>query len=353
MLLLVMSLGLVALLMGKAADPDTWRRLGFDSRPKSADSAANSDMPPESPTEYDTRVRPLSRPPLPIDTFIIGDGDMEKDEAEPPQADGDFPGLIHRYLSDVRDHTPFRRTEQDAWFHLLDVLREADAEQLEQRSLGNVGFVQLFEQPETYRGKVVTTRGLVKRNFDVHPGRNDRGFDQQIHQLWLFPEGGPRSPIVVYSLDVPPGFPSSRLKDDEFRNIAERVEVTGFFFKNWAYPAGKQILTAPLIVAKQIDWQPAPDLSEPSRSPNYWYRFVLIVVAVGAAISVAGVLWIQWAMRNWALPKRLSPSDTTATLRKLESEPVEPSDFESLANLDREDPSVSDEDGSGGEAPDR
>ncbi|NIP86075.1 MAG: hypothetical protein GTO03_11110, partial [Planctomycetales bacterium] len=73
-----------------------------------------------------------------------------------------FPGVDAGALADVKDHSPFIEGPR-AWFNLLEVLQNNSSQLIHQSSTGDVTFVQLFEQPEVYRGQLVTIRGTVKR----------------------------------------------------------------------------------------------------------------------------------------------------------------------------------------------
>jgi hypothetical protein len=329
LLLMVMTLGLVVFLMFQAAKPSTWAWLWAGARGGATQNATQRE---ETPAYYDTRVRPTSPQRLPLDTFLSPAEKTAKGDAE-----GEFfPGVEPSLLAEVRDHTVFRAAESEAWFHLLGVLQEADEAALEKESLGPVGFIQLYEQPDTYRGKLITLHGAARRAFDLQAPPNDYGIEKY-YQIWLNPDGGPNSPVVIYALDLPDDFPSSRVPgSNKPRNIYEPIEVTGFFYKNWAYGTGTQILSAPLLAAKTIDWKP-PVLAErqPTRATT---SSLFTILGVGAALGLVAAGLVYWSSRHKpaASVGALAARFQADSLRKLEDEDLGPSVRESLRALAEE-----------------
>ena len=141
------------------------------------------------------------------------------------------------FLKAVRDNTVFTDSEKDAWFRLLEKLQQADHGRLEQESRGEVAFAQLYREPEAYRGQLVTVRGTVRLGYYRQAPLNLYGIDGY-YLFWLRPVGS-TNPIVVYSLEVPQGFPNVRALEAQGRKpeLFEDVEFTGYFFKRWAYRA--------------------------------------------------------------------------------------------------------------------
>ncbi len=141
------------------------------------------------------------------------------------------------FLDSVRDNTVFRLAEKDAWFRLFEQLSERNLADLRRASAGYVGFLQLYKQPTEYRGKLVTVSGVVRMGYYREAPKNFYGISGY-YIFWLKPAGA-KSPIVIYCLEIPAGFPDvAKLEHDGERpQLDEEVEFTGFFFKRWAYRA--------------------------------------------------------------------------------------------------------------------
>ncbi|MCH7750842.1 MAG: hypothetical protein IH898_01635 [Planctomycetes bacterium] len=187
-------------------------------------------------------------------------------------------------LSGVRDNTYFRPEERNAWFDLFARLQAMDPSQLAGATVGEVTYAQLLQQPDVYRGQVVTLRGMVLREEVQQPAENTLGI-ARYHRLWLRPQGGGQWPFVVYCLKLPADFP----RGDQLR---ADVTVTGFFFKNWSYSYDEGLGLAPVVLASGVDWQPpvAPAPRQTLTPQN------LVWAATGAALFALATVW--WAVRR-------------------------------------------------------
>lgn len=254
--------------------------------------------------------------------------------AEPAPADLD-PVLLERLethldhvaVAAIRDNTMSRIAEKGVWFHWLEKLRDADPEQLRAASVGPTGYLSLFKQSADYRGKVVTVRGTVHQAYRVPAPKNLPGI-QYFYVFWLRPAGGPNSPIVIYCLETPPGFPQlkDKLADGGVTELHEEMEFTGYYFKRWAYQAAEDILVAPLVLARVPGWTPPP----PAAADGPTWSLIAAVVATAAVLGV-GIIVI--ALRMLPASRRSAPrTDTPFEL-------TEPSSRNRLAAGERSRPS--------------
>ena len=188
-------------------------------------------------------------------------------------------------FADVRDDMVWRPDEKTAWFRCFEKLQTATDRELKRQSLGDVGFVQLFRQTDEYRGKPVTIHGTAELVYEVAAPKNDLEIDHYF-VIWLRPEDGSDAPIVAYVLELPSDFPHI---GREHTRVEEAMTLTGFFFKRWAYGAQDGIRTAPLILAKRPEWEPAPPTFTADRPPRYF--------VVGGIVGVAllAVVLARWA----------------------------------------------------------
>jgi hypothetical protein len=212
------------------------------------------------------------------------------DPAETPVAES----LVTPALSQVQDDTViFRPAEREIWFHELARVRDENKDQLHQASLGRVSYLQLNQQPADYRGKLVTVLGTVRLAYRVPAAPNDLGVKEYC-VYWVHPAGGPDSPLIVYALGTPPGFPSLASRSGGARQsrgtLREDVEVTGIFFKRCAYAAKGGTYTAPLLIANVPDWRPA--VTAPTGAPFSLLQLAAMgIAALLLSICVTAVLW--------------------------------------------------------------
>ncbi|MCL6650081.1 MAG: hypothetical protein K6U89_17340, partial [Chloroflexi bacterium] len=136
-------------------------------------------------------------------------------------------------LSWVEDGTAvFRPAEREVWFLVLDHCRALGPQGLRRVSQGRVAYVQLDQQPEVYRGQVVTIAGRVRRAYRATALSNPLGV-QEYAVYWVLTEGGPDAPVIVYALDIPPGFPELPTWEQRPGGLPlnEPVEISGVFLK--------------------------------------------------------------------------------------------------------------------------
>jgi len=234
-------------------------------------------------------------------------------------------------LAAIRDSAVARPSEWNAWFRFIERLRGSSADELKQQSIGAVSFLQLHKQPRDYRGKVVTIRGQVRLGYRVSAPKNIYGVDEY-NLLWLKPRGGPNTLVAVYCLETP-GLPELKHKDVD-RGVTEldhEVEITGYFFKKWAYRARDGIRTAPKILANSIVIESSPGW-QPAEPPSSQLLTLVILGAVlaGVIVAVAVFQLNQWPSRiahyfnktakplNALDPSQISPG-IEHELRQLES----------------------------------
>lgn len=239
---------------------------------------------PPRPPQVDTRlVDPLGNAAVP-DAVLI------QKESQPFEVEaGAVLAASPAALDQIRDDTVFRLTDHDAWFAIWKTLRDDGPPP--QPSVRRVGFAELFGQPRSFRGRPVAMAGTLRRLERVDAPLNDYGIDGY-WQGWLEPEGGPASPVVVYFLDVPVGMPTGLA-------IAEPVDVTGYFFKRWAYAAKDTVRLAPLVMAVSPRWSPPPP-SRPAIDS-------IATVAIGTILVVVLVTFVGIRIAGRGPPVRQEP----------------------------------------------
>ncbi len=245
-------------------------------------------------------------------------------------------------LSAVRDNTVFRSSERHAWFRLLEQLDQQSLASLEQASPQRVGFLQLFEQSNVYRGRLVTVRGTATLGYRVQAPSNIYGI-KEYSVFWIAPAGGPNSPIAVYALQPPEGFPALKDKDRDRATtpLNEEMEFTGYYFKRWAYPARDGLRIAPLLLAKTARWTPPPEslAKDQTLNPYALAMYLCGAMAVGASIALVAYWQGQrrstksriyaaspdrFAQRLQALEQEDPAEDVRETLRRLSNEQKTP-----------------------------
>lgn len=283
LLMLVLSLGLIFILMGEARRPENWRWLtgaaGGDGRAIVAAPKGNDDTAPVEGVPVGN-----TRGPLDI-------------EWEPD------------LLRTIRNDAPFRAAEQDVWFAMLRKLDETDESLLEESSSGRVTYAQLIRQPNAYCGDLVTIGGTVRRVSRLKAPRArifgkvededaNKGADIiSYYRLWIQPPGRGTS-LVVYCLYLPASFPIGM-------EVDEAIDVTGLYFKRWAYQAQGGLRTAPLLLARTVHWFPRAETQQRQGDASIEIKTIL---GGAAAISLLVVLFVTWQTRRRCATQRKLPA---------------------------------------------
>lgn len=111
-------------------------------------------------------------------------------------------------------------------------------------------FVDLFQNPDEWQGKLVTLRGYVRRVM-THAGDRTLFQSQPLHELWLFTEDSQHIPTVIVTPSLPRDFPVES-------DLIDSVTVTGCLLKMYVYRSQTEARLAPLILAGHIEWNPSP-----------------------------------------------------------------------------------------------
>jgi hypothetical protein len=200
-------------------------------------------------------------------------------------------------LEVVKDNTlGIRYEERDVYFQALKLAQEIPltkqeeyaAEFREQRRLSNPRyarrkpqdfppFVDLFQNPDEYRGRPVSLRGVLRKLTKFDPGENSFGIEEA-YEGWLYTDDGQSNPAVVIFTSKPQGLPVGG-------DLTEEVRLTGYFLKMYGYEAQDLPRKAPLLIAGEVEWRPSPkSWVAQSLSLETYLLATLVAVALGYVI---------------------------------------------------------------------
>ncbi len=213
--------------------------------------------------------------------------------------------------------------EHEALYSLLKLLNETDERTLARASRGPASYLQLFKQPDEYRGELVAIRGTVVQAGYRQAARNEQGIDG-FYKLVISADDHRSGLIFVDSLELPEGFPTGD-------GISCAVELTGLFYKRWAYAAQDGIRTAPLVLSKSVTWTNPPGAA-PDTGIN-WTGIATSTVIAGV-VCLLVVLWVNRRPAPSAalLRAKVDPDNVASHLAGLEAGMAEQS--EPLASTD-------------------
>ncbi|MBA3315045.1 MAG: hypothetical protein M3552_12150 [Planctomycetota bacterium] len=219
-----------------AADPATWVWM-FPSE-RNNDSAA--------PTLADVSY----------DVSLDGDDLLAVDEfrSEPirpiasvPPAVDDGALIDPQVVAAVEDDTlALRRAEREAYFAVLERLRELDERTIEAAADAGATFPAVMTEPAHYRGKAVVIEGTARRILEMPAGANPIGIEH-LYELWVFTPDSGDNPWRIVTTELPDTLPRGVLDE----GVA--VRIAGVFFKRQGYETQAHALhVAPLLLAKTV-----------------------------------------------------------------------------------------------------
>ena len=112
-------------------------------------------------------------------------------------------------------------------------------------------YVDVFQNPDRWHGRLVTLKGHVRRVI-TYNGDSTLFDSQPLHELWLFTDDSQSNPAVVVTPSLPADFPVSS-------PLTDSVTVTGCFFKMYVYRSQQENRMAPLLLAGHVSWNPSAE----------------------------------------------------------------------------------------------
>lgn len=194
-------------------------------------------------------------------------------------------------LTLIEDNAWLRDEESDAWFHLLDVVRNAEPAELDAASVGEVAYAQLLGQPQVYRGRVVQLDGEAKRIERIKPAENNLGIDN-LYLIHIQPSRDLMRPFAIYCQELPTGWST----EGEIPGSG-RMTCQALFFKNKVYKNQTGVDLMPVFLTATIApvGDPKPLVDRTPTMPAWQ------TASLAALVAAALVAWV--ALRSGAEPR--------------------------------------------------
>jgi hypothetical protein len=183
--------------------------------------------------------------------------------------------------------------EANAYAETLILAHLTDAAALDRAARRDLTYVQLFQQPEKYRGEIVRIAGRMKRirRYDDPPEPARRAGVAHVYEGWLFNGDFGANPVCCVFTDLPEGL---RVAE----KMEERVEFAGYFFKKYRYkavdtPKPNEWRDAPLLVGRVVAVLPRASGASTDWGRPLWPLFLGLVGG-----TVAFVVVLAWWLRR-------------------------------------------------------
>ena len=216
-----------------------------------------------------------------------------------------------RLLDVVKDNTVnLLYEERDVYFRMLQLAQETPlsrqeelaADFREQRRLANPRyakrkpsefqpFVDLFQNPDEYRGRPISLHGVLRKLTKFDPGKNTLGIEEA-YEGWLYTDDAQSNPTVVV-------FTSKPQKLLVGGDLTEEIRVTGYFLKMYGYEAQDVTRKAPLLLAGEVEWRPSPE--------KYVAKSLSLETYLLAGLVVLLVAYAMWHTNRREMTGRARP----------------------------------------------
>ncbi|MEQ8634412.1 hypothetical protein [Gimesia maris] len=144
-------------------------------------------------------------------------------------------------------------------------------------------FLDLFKNSDRYKGRLVTLTGRVRKLIH-YPAADDNQYGiKTLYEAWLFTDDSQQNPTVIICTEVPPALKNGL---PEGTDVIDHVTVTGYLFKMYVYNAQDTSRVAPLILAKQLEWNPRTVDERGSRLFSQILAGTLVILIAGIAIAM-------------------------------------------------------------------
>ena len=245
-------LGVLYLLYGYLRDVNTWHWLDDASEPRAATAADAESQPPKNA-------------PLPPAA-----GPTDEDPAQAEEAAQEFQAVTDGALT-------LGPEEMEPYDRLVFWVCNQSMERLLRRARSDLLFTHFHDEPDKYRGRLVSLDLNVRRIIDA--GKNRDGV--QLYEVWGFTTESRDRLYAAIVVDLPKGMPIGP-------SVHEKAKFVGYFFKLQGYHAagakpGAVPDRTPLLIGR-LEWEPAPvPKIEDSRSWMWGVGLLaVLVLAVGA-----------------------------------------------------------------------
>lgn len=197
--------------------------------------------------------------------------------------------LDQRLLEQLTDGSPWRSTERDIFYRLLQRANNWDRAQANQMSV--LSYPALKESITLRRGKDwVRFRGWIEQAKWIQSKEKNLGIESY-WTLWLRPSDQTARPVVAYLTRLPPdldGKPATELRGE--------IEVFGLPAKLMAYNAVSGVEVAPTLCGVASDYfvkeAPVGDKSKVADISLYDWAWPVLLAGLFSAV------WIAWIWRS-------------------------------------------------------
>ena len=234
----------------------------------------------------------------------------DQPQFKPTDEDPDEKDSLQEELEAITDKAPLTKEEMFAYRRMLKWSMNATTAQLRKRAKTNVRFGELFQNPDKFRGKLLDLDVHIRQAVvDNDLPKNDLGL-KRTFEVWGWNNSSQPYSYVLVCAEVPRDMPLGP-------GLGEEGRFVGYFLKLMSYEdhEGKR-RSAPLLIGRLV-WDPSPEaLAKVNAAGKIDWRWWLL----------AGVLLVlfalRWGTRMLAAPRPMRSSLPRARRNDSEEEVV-------------------------------
>ncbi len=259
---------------------------------------ADSNKPAGQPAEMAIAQSPVA-PVASEDFEKIVPGPTDEDEGEWDAAKEEFQAIT--------DKDVLAAIEMPLYWRLVKWVQAQTFDQLRQRAK-TVSYVQLWEQPDEYRGKLIRLKMLHLRQAFKWPATENSANVKVVYDARGWTDDSKVFPYIVLFCDKPPKL---RLGSD----IHEESTFVGYFLKQMSYRDGLDTRRAAPLLIGRLHWE--KNLAEEALQSNRAQAGEFWPVLIGGGVFLVAIVGI-WVYRARSPRKR-----SDLALKPVEEEAVE------------------------------
>lgn len=219
------------------------------------------------------------------------DGPLTSDDADDSNT-ADV-SLAPELISTIQDGSlGLFRVEEDVYLTALANVRQLPAEAFREASIGSVRFPVIMSDTRPYLGKVITIQGRLEMLQHWHVPANEIGIDK-LYEGWMFTPDSGNNPWRLVLAELPTGVEIGAEQD-----IA--IEVTGYFFKRFGYPAVGSNHLAPMLIVAELKVLPPPSKTQEQEMARDMTMLAVWFIGIVAGGTGLLVLYFRMSDRRYA-----------------------------------------------------
>jgi len=290
---MITMLAVLAMIIRKAGDSDTWRFLASDpalaaETPADEATEARPDSANGTADHSDSENQPASSaesPPVGKSDAAAPADNAADDSADgtPLDEDSEERGAIADEFQAITDRSPLAKEDMFAYWRLLRWTESSKLSALLKRGRTNIRYGDLILDPAAYRGELLKIRLHVVQLLKIPAAADNPLGIETYYQALGWNDSSQTWFYFCIFTDLPPGMPWGD-------RITQEGTFVGYFLKTISYLDGQgKGSQAPVLIGRMV-WHPSPQTK--AREENG-----LMPWLIGGLMAAGFLVRLIWSLR--------------------------------------------------------